>query len=69
MNQNSEQLEKMFEERAKKPSGLAAQRDLEAGHWISYRERDTPKGHVLRKYPSGRIEMVKVNLGSKPARA
>lgn len=60
-----EQIERAFEERAVKPSGLAAERDLAAGHWIAFREKDTPAGHVLRRYPSGLIEMVKVDLACR----
>lgn len=65
MRETSEELEKMFEEKAKHPSGLSAKRDLSLGHWISYREKDTPPGHVLRKHPGGRIELIKVDLAMK----
>lgn len=67
MNTNLDPLEEMFEERAKKPSGLEAQRHLAAGRVIPYRDRDTPKGYVMHQHPDGKIEMVKVSLGRKLA--
>lgn len=35
---------------------------LSRGRVVSYREKDTPPGHVLRRHPDGRIETVKVDL-------
>ena len=57
-------IERAFEESAKNPSDLAARRDLAAGHWIAFREMDTPAGHVLHRYPDGGIEVVKADLAS-----
>jgi hypothetical protein len=35
---------------------------LAQGHPVVYREKDTPKGHVLKEYPNGRIELIKVDM-------
>jgi hypothetical protein len=35
---------------------------LAQGHPIYYRKKDTPKGHVLKEYPNGRIELIKVDM-------
>jgi hypothetical protein len=35
---------------------------LKQGYSIVYREKDTPIGCVLREYPNGRIELVKVDM-------
>ena len=36
----------------------AAREHLAAGRWIVYREANTPPGHVIRRYPDGRCELV-----------
>lgn len=56
-------LDEEFIRRAKKPSKAAAMAMLARGHSIAYLERDTPAGHVIRRHPDGRIELVKINLG------
>ncbi|MDR0579184.1 MAG: hypothetical protein LBG21_01080 [Campylobacteraceae bacterium] len=35
---------------------------LAQGHPIVYVEDDTPEGHVLKEYPNGRIELIKVDM-------
>jgi len=57
-------LDEEFKRRARKPSGAAAFAMLARGHAVTYRERDTPAGYVLRRHPDGRIETVKVDLGT-----
>jgi hypothetical protein len=34
---------------------------LAQGHPVAYREKDTPKGCVVTKYPNGRIELIEVD--------
>jgi hypothetical protein len=51
-----------FLERVGLRNGKAAQALLDSGRSVSYREHDTPAGHVLLKHPDGRIELVKVDL-------
>ena len=38
----------------------AARAHLAAGREIYYRKPDTPAGHVIREYPGGRRELVRV---------
>ena len=38
----------------------AARAHLAAGRPIAYREADTPLGHVIKEYPSGRRVLVQV---------
>jgi hypothetical protein len=56
-------LDDDFKRRARRTNGDAAARLLAGGRAVSYREKDTPAGHVLRKHPDGRIEIVKIDLG------
>ncbi|MDR1451755.1 MAG: hypothetical protein LBI57_05455 [Helicobacteraceae bacterium] len=35
---------------------------LGKGEPIIYADDDTPEGHVLKEYPSGRIELIKVDM-------
>ena len=57
-------LDEEFKRRARKPSGAAAMATLARGRPITYRNNDTPPGHVIRKHPDGRTELVKVDLGA-----
>jgi len=36
-----------------------AREQLAAGHPMVYREASTPAGHVIKKYPDGRRELVR----------
>ena len=58
-------LDENFKRRAKKTSGDAARTMLARGRAVSYREKDTPAGYVIRKHPDGRIETVKIDLGAR----
>ena len=42
-------------------SGTAAREHLAAGRWIYYRERDTPRGLLVKEYPDGRRELVRLS--------
>lgn len=41
--------------------GDAAQEHLAAGRAVPYLDDDTPPGHVIRRYPDGRRELVRVD--------
>ena len=60
--QTPEALDQRFKQRAHNPNGDAALARLAQGNPVTYRERSTPAGHVLRKHPDGRIELVRVDL-------
>lgn len=60
-------LDEDFKRRARRTSGDAAARLLARGRAVSYREKDTPAGHVIRKHPDGRIEVVKIDLAEGKA--
>ncbi|WP_375403015.1 hypothetical protein [uncultured Sphingomonas sp.] len=57
-------LDENFKRRARLTSRDAADSLLARGRTVSYREQDTPAGHVVRRHPDGRIETVKIDLGS-----
>lgn len=59
---NPDAIEIDFDAFARKASSAAADQDLADGHWITFRTRDTPAGHVMRRYPDRRVEMVRVHL-------
>lgn len=59
------QLEKEFEREVRKDSDKAARERLARWLSISYRNHDTPPGHVIREYPDGTTETVLIELGSK----
>ncbi|WP_025731918.1 hypothetical protein [Carnimonas nigrificans] len=40
----------------------AAEAHLKAGDPIGYTEEDTPEGHVILEYPSGKRELVRVDF-------
>ncbi len=56
-------LDEGFKRRARQPSGEAAKRILARGRAVFYREGDTPPGHVVRRHPDGRTEIVRIDLG------
>lgn len=60
-------LDENFKRRARLTSRDAADGLLARGRAVSYRENDTPAGHVIRRYPDGRVETVKIDLGSATA--
>ncbi|GHS87955.1 hypothetical protein FACS189487_05180 [Campylobacterota bacterium] len=39
-----------------------AQEMLKQGHWVVYLEKDTPNGCVIKEYPNGRKELLRVDL-------
>lgn len=41
--------------------GEAVRAHLAAGRAISYRDPDTPPGHVIRRYPDERRELVRID--------
>ena len=43
----------------------AARETLAVGRPVYYREKDTPAGLSLKKYPDGRIELVKLTMDSE----
>lgn len=55
-------LDENFKRRARRDSGDAANRLLARGRTVSYREMDTPAGHVICKHPDGRVEIVRIDL-------
>lgn len=58
-------LDEELKRRSRADNGDAARRLLARGRTVSYLDRDTPAGHVIRKHPDGRLELVKVELGTK----
>jgi len=64
-NQTPQSLDEDFKRRARVISRDAANGLLARGRTVSYREKDTPAGHVIRRYPDGRIETVRIDLGSR----
>ena len=60
-------LDEHLKRRARLTNRDAADGLLARGRAVSYRENDTPAGHVIRRYPDGRIEIVKIDLGSAAA--
>ena len=56
-------IDENFKRRARLTSRAAADGLLARGRAVSYREDNTPAGHVIRRYPDGRIELVKIDLG------
>lgn len=59
-----EALDEAFKRRARLTSRDAADGMLARGRMVSYREEGTPAGHVVRLYPDGRLETVKIDLDS-----
>jgi hypothetical protein len=64
----SEQEEQFLRE-LERDDDTAARMHLAAGRPITYREADTPPGHVIKKYPDGRRVLVRVvEGGEQPVR-
>lgn len=59
---NENKFIRWFERLAMTPSDEAARRHLATGRSVSYRERDTPPGHVLREHPDGSIDLVRIDM-------
>jgi hypothetical protein len=51
-----------FDRAIRKASDQAACAMLARGRYIVYCEEDTPEGHVIREYPDGTVQIVKVDL-------
>lgn len=66
---DSNTFDSQLEEALKAPSDQAAKAMLSRGRSISYRERDTPPGHVIREYPDGTKILVRIEVpaSTKPA--
>jgi len=62
----AQSLDEKFKRRSRRPCRNAADGRLSRGLSVSYREPDTPAGHVLRRHPDGRTETVRVDLGAPP---
>lgn len=62
-NRTPQSLDEDFKRRARVTSRDAADRLLARGRIVSYREKDAPAGHVIRRHPDGRIETVGIDLG------
>ncbi|MDR2066216.1 MAG: hypothetical protein LBP57_00005, partial [Endomicrobium sp.] len=60
-NVTSKQIDEMLNSLATDDWDAGAE-ILAQGHPIVYCEDDTPKGHVLKEYPNGRIELIKVDM-------
>lgn len=67
--ETARRLDDSLKREARKSSGRAANQLLSSGFAVSYREMDTPVGCVLRRYPDGRIETVRIELGRAKATA
>ena len=59
-----EEFTRQFEAALKAPNDDAARAMLARGRTISYRERDTPPGHVVREHPDGTRETVRIDLAA-----
>ena len=55
-------FETELEQALKTPSDEAARTMLARGRFISYREKETPPGHVVREYPDGTKVTVRIEL-------
>lgn len=53
----------------REPSDEAARIMLARGRSVTYRERDTPPGHVIREHPDGTKETIKINLAAETSAA
>lgn len=49
----------------KAPNDEAASAMLARGRTVTYRERDTPPGHVIREHPDGSREIVRIDLAAE----
>jgi len=57
-----------FEREIAKEDDSASRALLAAGRPIHIRRADTPVGHVIRKHPNGREELVRIDLRDNPSR-
>ena len=57
-----DELAAILENAVRNDDGAAAQSHLEAGFPIYYSEDDTPSGAIIKEYPDGRRELVRVDL-------
>lgn len=57
-------FETQLEHALKTPSDEAARAMLARGRFIAYVENDTPSGHVIREYPDGTKETVRIDLSA-----
>lgn len=55
-------FEEEFEREIAKDDDSEARRLLASGHPIHIAREDTPEGYVIRIYPDGREELVKVDI-------
>ena len=51
-----------FDRALRAPSEEAARSMLARGRYVTYRERDTPAGHVIREHPDGTRDLVRIDL-------
>lgn len=51
-----------FDRALRAPSEEAARSMLARGRYVTYLERDTPAGHVVREYPDGTRNLVRIDL-------
>lgn len=56
-----------FEREIAKEDDSASRALLAAGRPIHIRRADTPAGHVIRKHPNGREELVRIDLRGNPS--
>jgi hypothetical protein len=61
-HRHTDDFDSSLERALKVASDEAANEMLLRGQFISYREHDTPPGHVIREYPDGTKVLVKVDL-------
>lgn len=61
---DNEKIEAIFEYLEKEDNCNVGDEILAEGHPIVYREKDTPKGCIIKEYPNGRIELIKVDMYS-----
>lgn len=55
---------KVFESQLTFDDGAEARSHLAAGRPIVYSDSSTPEGHVIRKYPDGKLELVNYKTGT-----
>ena len=55
-------FEAAFDRALRAPSEEAVRSMLARGRYVTYRERDTPAGHVVREYPNGTRNLVRIDL-------
>lgn len=57
-----DELAAILEDAALNDDGAAARSHLEAGSPIYYSEADTPAGAIIKEYPDGRRELIRVDV-------